>query len=140
MKIENVMNIDTPPEVVWAVTVDVERWPEWTPTVESIRRIDQGTFASRSSAWIKQPGLPETRWLVTALTPGESFRWETRIRGIHFVATHELTAIPTGTRSVLRVEVFGFLARLLWPLIRSSIRRSLNKENAGLKKRCEASG
>ena len=48
-----------------------------------------------------------------------------------------LTAVAAGTQSLLRVEVSGFVARLLWPLIRPSIRRALKKENAGLKARGE---
>ena len=36
MEVENTIHIEAPPAIVWAVTVDVERWPEWTPTVESV--------------------------------------------------------------------------------------------------------
>lgn len=140
MKVEDAVDIEAPPEAVWAVTVDVERWPEWTPTMKSARRVDQGPFAAGSAALIRQPGLPEARWVVTTFKPGENFTWETRVRGVRIVATHELTGIPTGTRNLLRVEVFGLLAGFLWPLIRSSLRRALEQENAGLKNRCEASG
>ena len=50
MKLENVVHIDAPQEVVWAVTEDIERWPEWTPSVESVTRIDHGQFDVGSAA------------------------------------------------------------------------------------------
>lgn len=138
MMLESVIQIGAPPHVVWAVTQDLERWPQWTPTMQSVKRVDQGPFDVGSTALIKQPGLPEAKWVVTALAPGERFTWETRVRGIRMIATHEITATEHGTRSVLRVEMAGLVARLLWPLLRSFTRRALEQENAGLKQRCEA--
>ena len=140
MKLENVIHIDAPQQVVWTVTEDIERWPEWTPSVESVKRIDQAQFDVGSTALIKQPGLPEAKWFVTALTRGERFTWESRIRGIRMIATHEITAAGSGTQSVLRVEMSGLVALLLWPLIRFPARRLLEQENVGLKDRCEAVG
>jgi uncharacterized membrane protein len=137
MKVENLIHINVPSELVWAVTVDVERWPEWTPTVKSIKRIDRGPFREGSNATIKQPGLPEAQWVVTAFEQGKSFSWEARVRGIRMIGTHEVTAIPNGTQSVLRVQAFGVVACFMWPFIRNTIERSLQQENEGLKRRCE---
>jgi uncharacterized membrane protein len=138
MMLENVIRIDAPQDVVWNVTVDVENWPQWTPTVKSVKRLDEGPFACGSAALIQQPGLPEAKWVVTALISGERFTWESRILGIRMIGTHELSTKDTGTQSALRVEMSGIVARLLWPLICSSARRSLEQENAGLKAKCEA--
>ncbi len=140
MKLESVVHIDAPPNVVWTVTEDIERWPEWTPSVESVKRIDQAQFDVGSTALIKQPGLPEAKWFVTAFTRGERFTWESRVRGIRMIATHEIRAAASGTQSVLRVEMSGLVAVLLWPLIRFSARRLLEQENAGIKDRCETVG
>ena len=138
MKLENQKHIDAPKSIVWSVTEDVERWPEWTPTVESIKRLDEGPFTVGSTALIKQPGMSEAKWRVTALAVGEGFSWETSIRGIHIVATHEMSTADGGTQSVLRVETSGIVAVLMWPLIRVSAPRSLAQENAALKAHCEA--
>lgn len=138
MKAENVIHINVPRSVVWSVTEDIERWPEWTPTVASINRLDGGPFRVGSSALIKQPGLPEARWVVTEMSPGSRFTWETRARGIRMMASHELADSGPGTESLLRLEMSGLVAALLWPLIRSSVRRSLERENSGLKTRSEA--
>lgn len=138
MMLDNVMDIDAPRSVVWSVTIDIERWPQWTPTVKSVKRLDEGPFACGSAALIQQPGLPEAKWVVTALIPGERFTWESRILGIRMIATHELSIKETGTQSVLRLEMSGIVARLLCPLMSFSARRSLERENAGLKAKCEA--
>ncbi len=138
MKLENRNHIAAPQPLVWGVTERVERWPEWTPTVESVTRVDDGAFRVGSVAKIKQPGLPEAEWRVTELTPGERFTWECRVMGLRMAATHELEAGPDGTVCILRLEVFGLVAGVLWPLLRLSAGRALEQENAGLKAACEA--
>lgn len=135
---ENVIQIAAPRSVVWCITVDIERWPQWTPTVTSLQRLDEGPLACGCAAMIQQPGLPKAKWVVTALIPDEQFTWESRILGMRMVATHELAAKETGTQSTLRVEISGLVAHLLSPLIRSSARRSLERENAALKATCES--
>ena len=65
MRVDDVIHIDAPPEVVWAVTQDVGRWPEWTPTVTAVTRVDQGPFGLGSVARIKQPLQPQAPWVVT---------------------------------------------------------------------------
>ena len=137
MQVEDGIQIDMPKTIVWSVTEDVQRWPEWTPFVQTVKLLDDGLFDVGSTALIKQPGLPEAKWRVTALSPGESFTWETRVFGIRMVATHELKTSGTGTSNVLRIEMFGIVAALLWLFIRSSARKSLVKENASLKVECE---
>ena len=42
MQIEERIGIDRPPEAVWPVLVDVERWPEWTLSVTAIERLKIG--------------------------------------------------------------------------------------------------
>lgn len=136
--LEHAIGIDAPQSVVWSVTTDVERWPQWTPAFKSVRRLDQGPFACRSAAQIKQPGLPEAKWVVTSLISGERFTWESGILGTRMIATHELSAKDEQTQCILRLEMFGIGARLLWPLLGFFARRSLARENACLKAKCEA--
>ena len=117
MKLANTVYINAPLLAVWNITVAIESWPQWSPTFVSIQRREEGRLDVGSSALIKQPGLPVAKWVITALRPGEQFTWETSVRGVRMTATHELTAQEAGTESVLRIEMFGLIARLMWPLI-----------------------
>ena len=137
MLLENERIIGASPTIVWDVTINVERWPQWTPTVETLERLDEGEFTVGSTVRIKQPGLPVAVWQVTSLTPGKSFVWETQVRGMRMIATHELTPVKNGTSCTLRLRITGIVALLLWPFIRSSARESLEKENSALQVECE---
>ena len=137
MKVENIIHIDAPKSTVWAITEDVEHWPDWLKTIESVTRIEEGPFKKGSAAMIKQLGLPEAKWIVTAMTYGEMFTWETRFPGITMVATHELKTTETGTLNLLRIEVSGIAALLLWLLIRFPLGWALGRENVSLKAKCE---
>jgi len=134
---ERELHIDAPPSIVWSVTTDVERWPDWTPTVQSVKFLGEEPFGLESVVRIKQPGLPEADWRVTALLPGEHMTWQTRVRGMRMVATHRLTPSGTGTMNRLIIEMSGIPVWLLWPLLRLSVGRALRQENAGLKAKCE---
>jgi hypothetical protein len=138
MTVEDAIYIEALPDVVWAVTVDVERWPEWTPTVTALVRVDDGPFGLGSTARIKQPGQPASEWTVTEFVPGRRFVWATRRPGLRMRASHEVEAADSGTSSVLRVEIEGVMGVLFWPLLRGAVRRALSQENRGLKARCEA--
>lgn len=137
MTVEHTLHIAAAPEVVWAVTEDIARWPTWTPTVTSVRRLDDGPFGLGSRALLKQPGQPQAEWAVTAFVAGERFTWATRRAGLRMAATHELQPEGAGTLNLLRVEATGALAILLAPVLRPLIRRALMQENRGLKRRCE---
>ena len=137
MHSEDTILLDDPQSGEWDVTVDVESWPQWASAYQSVQRCEQGPFVVGSAALIKQRGLPLTKWEVTSLTPGERFKWETQTCGIYMIATHELITRETGTEGVLRIELCGLIARLLWPLTARLVRRALEQENASLKCRCE---
>ena len=138
MTVTHTIHIEAPPDVVWAVTEDVERWPEWTPTVTAVRRLDDGPFGLGSVARIKQPAQPEADWTVTDYARDERFTWETRRPGLRMAASHLLQREGGGTLNTLSLEASGGWVVVLRPVLCLAVRRALRQENEGLKARCEA--
>lgn len=131
------VDIAAPPDRVFDVMKDVERWHEWTPSVKSIKRLDDGPFVIGSRALIRQPKFPPALWKVTAIGPGMDFTWESVAPGVRVVARHRVEPVPSGSRVTLSLEYFGLLAGLLARLTRGITERYLALEASGLKARCE---
>ena len=132
------VEIDASPERVWEVLTDVERWSEWTETVTSMRRLDDGPLQTGSRAKINQPKIPETEYVVTEFVPGQSFTWVATGPGVTTTARHTLEALPGGgTRVRLAVEQAGLLGVVMGRFYRGMTDRYLANEAAGLKARCE---
>ena len=86
----------------------VELWPEWAPTVTSVRCLDDGPLAVGSRVRVKQPRIPPTEYVVTALEPSRSFTWVATGPGVRTTARHLLQELRTGgTRVTLAVEQAG---------------------------------
>jgi uncharacterized membrane protein len=132
------VDIQALPERVWEVLTDVEQWPEWTETVRSVRRLDDGPLRAGSRATINQPKIPETEYVVTELEPGESFTWVATGPGVTTTARHEIQALDGGRSRVrLTVEQRGWLGSTVGRFYRGLTDRYLAMEAAGLKARCE---
>jgi uncharacterized membrane protein len=109
--------IEAPADRVWEVLADVTRWPEWTPTVTSVRRLDEGEFTVGSRVEIRQPKLPKAEWEVTELLDGRSFTWEADGPGMRTIARHEVEPGPGGATVHLSIEQTGptgAVAALVW--------------------------
>ena len=130
--------IHAPPERVWAVMSDVERWPEWTPTVTSIERLEPGPLAVGSRTLIRQPKLPPARWQLTELEEGAFFAWVTRSPGVRVTAFHRVEATGGGSRATLSLQFSGLLGPLVARMTRNLNERYLALEVKGLKERSEA--
>jgi hypothetical protein len=133
--------IDAPSQVVFQVLGEVERWPEWTPTVTRVERLDGGAgpLAVGSRLRIVQPKVPPADWDVTELEPGRGFRLVSRSPGATVEANHRVEPIGAGDRSraTLSVTFSGFLGRVVGWLMRGLNNRYLAQEAEGLKRRSE---
>ncbi len=139
MKLENTIEIKASMAHIWAVTYDIENWPQWTPTISSVKKCDREQTAVGSKAWVKQPAMKKTEWTITALNEPECFVWTARIFGMPSVATHTIFEKEGKTYNRLGFEMTGQLARLLGPILRPQLQKALIIENKGLKAFCEAS-
>ena len=139
MSVEQVsIAIHGPLEAAWNALIDVESWPDWTPSMTRVERLDDGALRVGSRARIKQPRMPAMVWEVTELKPAREFTWVGRSPGVATTGRHVLEPTAGGTRLTLTVEHRGVLAGLVTRLTRRRTRRYLGLEAKGLKASTEA--
>lgn len=138
MLTEDSVEIDAPPRLVWDVFSEVQRWPEWTPSVTSLVGRDGPALGVGRRFAIKQPGMARLTWKVTELAPGTSWTWVQRSPGVRVSARHDVIARPGG-RTLVRQQLDqgGVLGALVGRLMVAKTKRFLELEAQGLKARSE---
>lgn len=135
-------HIDTAvsPATLWAVLGDVERWPEWLPTIDAVIAERPGEQAVVGAAYLlRQPKLPRARWVVTDWRPGAGFTWRAAGPDITTTASHEVTPLPDGrTRVALAIDWRGPMAWVPRLLYHSLTQRYLDTEARALAERAAA--
>jgi uncharacterized membrane protein len=132
------IEIAAPPQLVWDVFSEVERWPDWTASVTSLVGLDGPTLAVGKRFAIKQPGMQKLVWKVTEINPGSSWTWVQRSPGVRVTARHWVIAQPGG-RTLVRQELDqrGGLGSVVGRLMVKKTKRFLELEAQGLKARSE---
>jgi uncharacterized protein YndB with AHSA1/START domain len=134
------IEIDAPAAVVWDVFADVERWAEWTASVERIMALDGPGIDIGKRFAIKQPRFPKLVWEVTAVEPGVAWTWRQYSPGGTTLATHEVVARNGGGTLVRqRIDQRGPIGVTVGVLTRRLTKRYLELEAQGLKARSEES-
>jgi hypothetical protein len=131
------IDIEAPPERVWAVMANVEAWPQWTASVTKVERLDTGRFDIGSRVRIHQPRLPVAVWTVDDLESGKSFTWVTGLPGFRSTARHVVERRRTGSRVTLEIDQRGLVGELVGRWMAGLTERYLNLEAVGLKRRSE---
>jgi hypothetical protein len=134
------IEIDAPPERVWAVLTDFERYPEWNDFVSSVHgELAEG---NRLRVRLTPPGgrAITMRPRVTVVDPGVAFEWlgHFGVAGI-FDGRHRFELRPTagGTMFVQRESFSGVLVRLLARMLDTSTAAGFLAMNEALKTRAE---
>jgi hypothetical protein len=130
------VEIDAAPDRVWSIMSDIEKWHEWTPSVTSITRRDQGPLRAGSQAWVRQPKFPPAFWTVTEVAE-RGFTWVSRAPGIVVTARHSVAPVGDGSRATLSLSFAGLLGPFFGRLTRNINNRYIAMEAAGLKRRSE---
>ena len=138
MHLQHELLIDAPVERVWALTLDVERWPEATSTMTEVTRLDDGAFGVGSQARIKQPAQSDRVWTVTRLDPPTCFEWETSLGPLRLRGGHHLHHAGDACRNRLTLDVEGFGSKVFGLVAGRSLRKAIATENEGFKRVAEA--
>jgi uncharacterized protein YndB with AHSA1/START domain len=134
---EITVDIDAPPARVWDVMIDVEKWPEWTASMSSVKRLDAGELRVGSRVRIKQPRLAPATMTITHIEPDKCFTWRTTAPGVEVTATHTIIEKGKGSQVVLSLYFDGLVGGIIARATRSLNERYIAYEAAGLKKRSE---
>lgn len=137
-----VIEIDAPPTDVWAVLIDLGRYPEWNPHIRS--GTGQVVAGNRLSLRMYPPkGRPVTiRPLVLSAGPGAEWRLRGGLPGIAgrliFTGEHSftLTAVAGGTRLVQSEAFHGALVPFIGKAL-TAAQHSFQEHNEALKDRVE---
>lgn len=136
--IKNEIHIEAELDTVWALTVDVERWPELTPTITEVVLLDDGPVGLGSRARITQPGQRPAVWTVSRFEPGTRLGWWTKVGPVTMTGGHQLERSPDGCVNVLTLELTGRGAGLAERLVGRRIGKAIDTENRGFKRAAEA--
>lgn len=133
------VEIFAPPRLVWDLVIDVERWPEWTPTVTRVERLEPGPLVLGSRARLWQPKLLTAVWKVSELDEDTgTFTWFTARPGIRVTAIHRVEPTHDGaTRLTLELKYGSILGPFMAMQLKNLNWDYLTKEAQGLKTRCE---
>jgi uncharacterized membrane protein len=140
MRFQSSIDVAAPAPLVFDVYADVERWPEWTESITSVERLDDGPLRVGARTRVRQPRLPVAEWEVTELVAGRSFTWVARGPGVRTTGTHAVAPAGTDPDRCLvtaTLDQEGLLGPVVGLATRGLTNRYLAMELQGLKGRCE---
>jgi uncharacterized protein YndB with AHSA1/START domain len=116
------IEIAAPPERVWELVTDIDRWPDWNPDIDSAAL--KGPLAPGTTfRWKAGPGK-----LVSTLRhvdPPREVGWTGKTMGIAGVHVYRLEPSGSGTRVVSEESWAGFPVRLMRRRMRRTLQTSL---------------
>lgn len=132
--------IESSPENVWKVLIDLNGWKEWNPAV---REVDgEAKLGSKLKVTMKAGGKSGTvmKPVISKLEDQKSLVWTTSLGAGHIFKNEkiiELERSGQGTR-ITHKEVFGgLLPTLTWGKFEKMVIPMLNSMNEGLKRKIE---
>jgi uncharacterized membrane protein len=130
-------SIRAPVARVWSIMSDIERWPEWTPTITTVERLDRAPLGVGARVRIAQPKLRPAVWTITEWKSDEQFIWESRAPGLRTVAEHSVRADASGCSVRLVVRFEGLLGALVGRMYGRLTAEYMELEAEGLRARSE---
>ncbi|UCD22271.1 MAG: SRPBCC family protein [Chloroflexota bacterium] len=115
MRFESSIDINAPPDRVWALMDKLEQWPQWMPSIKKIERISKGPLAigSQLSVTAKVSGLT-VKLLMTIIkfVPEQTVVMQGRALGTSLTRFYILEPLDGKTKVTIGGDVSGALAWL----------------------------
>lgn len=97
--------IGAPAAVVWRLLSELDRWPEWGPSVRRVRS-DAARVAPGVEGSVELPGGWTLPFRITRVAEGESWAW--RVAGVQATGHRVVDLGPDRCRAELSVPVVLF--------------------------------
>lgn len=145
MRIEVETEIAAPPHVVYATVTDIEHWQEYIRAIERLEVLTSGPLAVGTKFRETRTMLGRTateEMTVAALTPPGRFDLTAENHGTRYLAHHEITAAPGGSRLRLifegtAVTLGAKLGMVIGALFKGAVKKQLQSDMADIKAEAE---
>lgn len=137
ISISNQTHINASINEVYNVLINIEKWKDWTESINEISYISNPRFEIGNKVLIKQPKLFPAIWTITEITKNKSFAWQTKTLGVSITAIHNLSTTAEVTRVENKLIYKGMLAYFMFTLSSKLSEEYLTMEINGLKNVCE---
>lgn len=154
MRCEIAVDIDSCPDHVWAVLIDLTRWPRWTTAVREAALVGGGALTLGGVVRLRAPRLPERTWRVAEF---QARRYRFALHGeglggrasVRFALTPATPSTPVSssapatpgaaarTRLVVTHDRSGWLGSTMARLTARTVEANLQTLAGDLKEHCE---
>ena len=131
------LETSAPPDRVWQVWSDVNRWPEWNPDMKASRIDGPLKLGATGNIDTRSGGKHDV--VVTHFEQGRSFELEsTALPGTKMGIRATITPSGSGSRITQGFEPRGLLAPIVGPMMGGAILKTFNSVLTGLKQKVES--
>lgn len=135
--IETRVVLDAPRDEVWAVLMDVERYPSWNPGLRFPVPFELGArVVMRINLGPMAVPIPVK---IASLEPPHRLSWRGGppglMEGHHYFELHPLLDDPNRTELIHGERFTGLLTPVLWPLLQRRLQPMYRAINDGLRER-----
>jgi hypothetical protein len=134
---EATLETSAPPDRVWQVWSDVNRWPEWNPDMKASHIDGPLKLGATGNIDTRSGGKHDV--VVTHFEQGRSFELEsTALPGTKMAIRATIAPSGAGSRITQGFEPRGLLAPIVGPMMGGAILKTFNSVLNGLKTRVES--
>ena len=115
MKFSSTVEVDAPPEKVWALVNDLEEWPQWIPSIKKIEKLSEGALGIGSQIRVTAKSAITVKLLmtITEFVPGQHAVMRGKVLGTDLIRYYTFEPVDQRTRLTAGGEVSGLLAFLV---------------------------
>lgn len=123
MRLLHTQTTTAPPERIWALWTDVDRWPLWDIDLKS--SVLDGPFEAGTTGFLEPMRGPGARFEIDWVEHGVGYQFTTKLPLCRIIVRRELNAQQGTTRFTHCVEFTGPLSPIFGRVLGRQLRRRL---------------